>query len=413
VCVALGFADDTGDVEREVIVRVSRASDPPPEPGTAAAEAAVASAVADEGSEEAASELPWSKGQKPYLGGYRDKRTGVELHHAASQTRTLRRKPWEGKPLKVSRDTQTPKVVTRSAQTQREAATQMERSGLSLCADRDRVIRAQTYVSADEIDSLRYDKVMLLQRCWRGYTARKAATVIRTARVAETAEREGTATAAAAQAAAEHRREVERRVKPRTKRDFAALYGEVEGWRQTETARIKGSDLSEEDKKEALAQLLANQTKMLSTVDALRTRAVADSKQRNVMKMLDEMAQPQRWQTGDGSVAAVHTPFSQRAAELKSLYEALLAKPSELLRGAGGRATGVGDEAKDADDTAAAAAAVGGGSSAPGRMTTRRAQQLRQGRLEAKPQRPECACCCRSNGQSRSLTAGSPARSWS
>lgn len=383
ICWSSGDADETGEVEQEVIVRVSRASDPPPAPGTAAAEAAAASAVAEEGTEEAASEAPWSMGKMPYLGGFRDKRSGVVYHHAASQTRTQRRKPWEGKPAKVSRDTQTPKAVTRSAQTKREAATQMERAGLSIGSHHDRVIAAQPYVSADEIEALRFDKVMLLQRCWRGYTARKAAGAIQAARASEQEERLGTAAAAAAAAAAEHRREVERRVKPRTKKDFAALYGEVEGWRQTETARIKGSDLSEEEKREALAQLLANQTKMLSTVDALRTRAAADAKQRGVLRKLEAMSEPQRWQTGDGSVAAVQTPFSQRAAELKALYEALLAKPSELV--AGGEAAmpreeasllaggGASAEAKDADDTegggaAAAAAGAAGGKAAEARV---------------------------------------------
>lgn len=154
--------------------------------------------------------------------------------------------------------------------------------------------------------------------------------------------------------------------------------------------------MSDSSRKEALAQLLARQTRMLASVDGLRTQAKKDAQGSRVARMLDDMAEPQRWETGDGAVAVVHTPFSQRAAELKALYVALTTPPAELLAGslggadadalpddvaklmnvggAGGAAAAAGgdvgdgasspDEAKDEDDVAASAAAAAGGKSA-------------------------------------------------
>lgn len=398
--------DDTGAVEREVIVRVSRASDDP-DPAAAAAAAVAAAADGEEGGPEeddpsasgraggggSAAEDPWARGQKPFLGGFKDKRTGLQYHHAATQTSHARADPWAGRAPRVSRDTQTPKLVTRSAQTKREAATQMERRGLTISSDRDRVVVPQAYVSADEVEAEREGRVRLLQRCWRGHRARLAAAGLRAAREADAEAREAAAEAAAAEAAEQHRVMVERRMNPRTAGDFAALYGEVEAWRQAETARIKAADMSEASRKEALAQLLARQTRMLASVDGLRTQAKKDAQGSRVARMLDDMAQPQRWETGDGAVAVVHTPFSQRAAELKALYVALTTPPAELLAGslgsadadalpddvaklmnaggaagaaaaAGGGSVGGGasspDEAKDEDDVAASAAAAGG-----------------------------------------------------
>jgi len=102
---------------------------------------------------------------------------------------------------------------------------------------------------------------------------------------------------------------------------------------------------------------------MLATVDGLRARAIKTARAARVGRTLDSMAEPQRWEAGDGSVAVVHTPFSRRAAELKALYDALTSSPAELL--ASGAADGLAgaeeeDEGKDGDDAATAAGAAGG-----------------------------------------------------
>lgn len=74
--------------------------------------------------------------QKPYLGGYRNKRTGVVYHHGGTQT------PRQPKPnaskIKQTRETQTVKSQSRTQQSKREASTQVARPGMLLNTIHDR-----------------------------------------------------------------------------------------------------------------------------------------------------------------------------------------------------------------------------------------------------------------------------------
>ena len=164
----------------------------------------------------------------------------------------------------------------------------MERKDLLVDVTRDKLLAPGNYFSADELDALKGDKAVLIQRHWRGSLARGFAHGLRQAReqeaedlaAAELKEREG-----AAQREAEA---AERRLHPKTKRDFAVLFGEIEAWRAAETARVheslgggvtggkgggEGHSGEEEEKQEELARILAKETAMLQTVDRLKTEA--------------------------------------------------------------------------------------------------------------------------------------------
>ncbi len=278
-------------------------------------------------------------GSKPFLGGFRAKRgesaTGAEYHHASSQTPVDRKAPWEGKPAKFTRETQTTKVITRSAQTTRESSTQVDRPGLWMSRERDKEVAARPYFSADQLDALKAEKVLLLQRCWRGYLSRKRARVLRQERAEALARRDEAR--AQEEAAERERREHEklRRMRPETVADFAALYSEVEAWRSAETARIQAafapvpgaSEAREAERvlklRVAHEELLARETRMLQEIERLRTDAKLRSADARVQRMLHSMAAPKLWQGSDGDLTEVVTPFTERARDLKALFEAL------------------------------------------------------------------------------------------
>lgn len=68
----------------------------------------------------------------------------------------------------------------------------------------------------------------------------------------------------AQQDAEEHRRkEIERRMAPRTAADFEILFNELEAWRLQETRKIKGAGLAKEQEAQVLAQLLSKEAKLL------------------------------------------------------------------------------------------------------------------------------------------------------
>lgn len=58
-------------------------------------------------------------------------------------------------------------------------------------------------------------------------------------------------------------REVERRMKPRSRADFELLYNELEAWRVAETRKIEVSEMSAEEKQQARYQLLLKEIKLV------------------------------------------------------------------------------------------------------------------------------------------------------
>jgi hypothetical protein len=267
--------------------------------------------------------------RNPYLGGFRDVRTGIEYHHAYTQTEDLR-PPKPPRAVQFTRDTQTTSVVTRSCQTFREGVAQTRRPGFYEDTSRDVVLVPRPYFSAAELLLVRESKALVLQCHWRSYVARKTAAE---RRAKLDAERSLAQAAADTQRAAEERkiaRDAERRLNPRSLDDFSILYDEVEAWRLAETDRIK-REFAEDVKgqKAALAALLAKETALISTIERLRSAAGSANRDAQVVALLSSLAAPKVWElSGGADPATVHTPLTTRAAELKALFDEL-SSPSD------------------------------------------------------------------------------------
>jgi hypothetical protein len=108
---------------------------------------------------------------------------------------------------------------------------------------------------------------------------------------------------------------------PKSAKDFELLYNELDSWVQKEVATMAG--LNEAERKGAMAEVLAKQTKALSTIDRLKGEAAKAAKEKRVGSMLALMAKPKLWELSSGEVQEVHTQFSVRAAELEDLYRGL------------------------------------------------------------------------------------------
>ena len=261
-------------------------------------------------------------GAKRYLGGYRSRRTGLEYHHASSQTRPLPRK--HTGPERFTREAQTQEQTTRSQQTTREGGNQMARKDLHIDESRDTVIVSRVYFNAQQHADLRLRKAIIIQCYWRGYKARCRAWSLRDAQeqrrrdIADEQQRQRRL------AEERHKVEVERRMNPRSFKDFEILYNELENWRLHEIRRVKeDASLSEKERLTQLAQLLDKETTLLQTIDRLKITANKENRGKRIKKMLALMSEPKLWQMSDGDVAEVHTPFTTRAKELRELYNGL------------------------------------------------------------------------------------------
>jgi len=259
--------------------------------------------------------------RKPFLGGYRHKKTEVVYNHASTQTE---RKPrYTEADRKLSRETQTHKHVKRSQQSTREFGTQMARPDLLLADAFDREVIPGPYMTAEALDRLREQKAIIIQCHVRGWFARRLRADLRkayTERLAYLAEQEARMVE---QADDRRRREIDRRMRPRKAEDFEILYNELEAWRLQEAKTIKEAHLPKEDEDAALRQLLFKETKLLQTIDRLKQVAAKENSEARIQKSLSSMSEPKKWELANGTTVHVHTPFTTRAKELMQLYNGL------------------------------------------------------------------------------------------
>lgn len=98
--------------------------------------------------------------KKPFLGGYRHKKTSVEYHHASAQTMQKPRAPSGIE--RTCRDTQTVEQHHRVQQTTNDMATQMTGIGVYVSNMEDKLISPNKYTTADEHHDMILRKVCVI-----------------------------------------------------------------------------------------------------------------------------------------------------------------------------------------------------------------------------------------------------------
>jgi len=260
--------------------------------------------------------------EKPYLGGYRNKEHGANYHHAVTQTAPLQKK--EVHAIRFHREVQTYEYRTRSTQCKKENGTQMSKAGLYIDTNKDvELSPRRPYFSSADKAALVLEKCVTVQCHARGMFARRRARQLRKDRheriefeAKETERRQ-------LEADLRHKREVERRMHPRSFEDFNVLYKELEAWRLSEAKRIQTSEFDEATRRAAQRELLQKETKLLQTIDKLKIQANGQNRDAKIKKTLESMSKPKVWAQNDGETTTVHTPFTTRAKELMDLYSGL------------------------------------------------------------------------------------------
>ena len=260
--------------------------------------------------------------EKPYLGGFRNKVTDSMFHHAITQTAPVQKK--DVHTLRFHREAQTYEYRTRSTQCKRDNGTQMDKVGLYIDSRGDKTMEPRRpYFSSADKAALLLEKCVMIQCHARGMLARRRTRQLRQMRQErhELARKE--AERRQLEADLRHKREVERRMHPRTFEDFSVLYKELEAWRVNEAARIQTSGFDEATRRAAQHELLRKETKLLQTIDKLKIQAHTSNRDAKIKSKLESMSQPKVWAQGDGETTTVHTPFTTRAKELMDLYSGL------------------------------------------------------------------------------------------
>lgn len=265
---------------------------------------------------------------KPFLGGYRHTVTGVEYHHASTQTLPPKKTPEQIEKmnrLKHHREAQTRYIKTRSQQTYREQGTQMNKPGLILDeSDSVEVPVPEHYFDSEMMEQLRIEKAVVIQAWTRGCFARRLARKLKNEKQQRLMEKDKSALDRMEKEEEKKRTEIERRMHPKSKEDFDILFNQLESWRLAKIDDIHSSSmLSENEKKTALIELLNKETKLLQTIDRLKQAANEESKHENIHNRLKKMADPKTLANPDGGTTYIETPFTVRARELMDLYHGL------------------------------------------------------------------------------------------
>ncbi|XP_063827117.1 IQ and ubiquitin-like domain-containing protein [Ostrinia nubilalis] len=267
--------------------------------------------------------------EKPYLGGYRNVHTGIEYHHAYTQTP---QKPEKLPPEnKNCRDTQTAEEREKIYDTNYSRATQMNTIHAYIPNVNDKIIVPQPYETYEQmIIRLNHNHFAnVIQRAFRHHQfrqkvdrwLRECRERIEIMKEEERLERE----------AIERRlrRDLITKTFPRTRQDFDQLYSMVDRWKHAEIARIsqlhsKGPKIAE------FTLLLDKEVELLRCIEAYRVKVKEDSQKIKEKKFLEEISKPVAWFGKDGKLISMDTVEIQKARKLKELYNSFIREDMEV-----------------------------------------------------------------------------------
>ncbi|KAL4711437.1 hypothetical protein ACJJTC_016191 [Scirpophaga incertulas] len=238
--------------------------------------------------------------KKPYLGGYRNIHTGIEYHHAYTQTP---QKPEKLPPEKKNcRDTQTAEEKEKIFDTNYSRATQMNTVQAYIPNVNDKIIIPKPYETYDQmIIRLNHNHfASIIQRCFRHYQFRQ--NVARWLREC---------------------RDLITKTYPKTREDFDQLYAMVDRWKHAEISRItqlhsKGPKIAE------FSLLLDKEVELLRCIEAYRVKVKEDNKKIKEQKFLEEISKPVAWYGKNGKLITMETIEIQKARKLKELYNSFI-----------------------------------------------------------------------------------------
>jgi hypothetical protein len=273
-------------------------------------------------------ELEKIKYKKPYYGGFVNKTNGTYYYHAYAQTDQYKNVHI----IKEERDSQTYEYNTRSTKMNREFGTQMSYVGLYVDQRQDKEIKPRKYFCADDWEQKRKETVIYLQKMMRGFFARKTCKQLRKERDDEKKEQERIEEEKRQQQEKKNKEEIQKRTHPKTQLDFKYLKDELNAWVQSETIRIKSSNLSDEDKTLALQELLHKEISLLQTIERLKISATKENRTEKISKFLAKMSADKKWKGYDGHPVSVQTVLTLTAAKLEKQFKKLIASTTVDVR---------------------------------------------------------------------------------
>lgn len=282
-------------------------------------------------------EIENQSASKEWLGGFRNKLTKLEYHHASTQTAPRERKVFDYSepgvvvPLLFHRDTQTPfPLKDVKIETCSDKGTQMWESDIFIPKIEDRLVNIKPYESyADWLAANNVEeKVITLQRAVRQWLHRIKVDKLMSLQkyLLDDVKRQRV------QMMKEQAEKEEKILKdpfPSKRDDFYMLYLMVGKWWQKEWQRICDMKTDEPKKAEFVA-LLEKEIKLLSAIEKHRIEVKQQAVQQQYMRFLEMSSRPLTFRNANGQLTTIDDPATQRAREFKAIYTDLTRKDSSL-----------------------------------------------------------------------------------
>lgn len=271
---------------------------------------------------------------KRFLGGFRNKVTGLEYHNCSSQT-YVNPRPHKSKDQLLSRETQTVVMATKKISTQKESKTQMTVTGCFMSEEGDKIVIPGRYQTSEEYFAIRLHATICLQSYFRRMKARARVKVLRKTKQEVDLWKQKVAAEKLEAEEREYLSKLERRNNPIVKEDFDLLYNGLEMWREEEMEKI--TSLPAAAQSAAKMALLQQQCKYLGSIEQLRTNASYINREKRIEKFFEMSSAPKQWVNtivaGKGTKlppaptfplnVVVETRETVRARELREVYNAL------------------------------------------------------------------------------------------
>jgi len=274
----------------------------------------------DSESKDVVVEIERSRTKKPFLGGFRNKNTGVEFHNASAQTMQKQRPPPTAE--RFCRDTQTCEQKNIRQQTTNTTSTQMTGVGVYVSNAEDKLITPGKYFTADDRLALILRNVIILQKYYRRWLAKRYVKKLKEDKAARLEWEREEEMRKKKEKEDRIKRDYARRINPKTKADFDMLVHCLEKWRQEEMERIN-STLEGAERKAAMCMLLDQETELLSAIERHKNEANIDNRGKRIASFLEKAAAPKKWQGHDGKLTYMDTPYTIRAKELRDIYNSI------------------------------------------------------------------------------------------
>ncbi|XP_065398592.1 IQ motif and ubiquitin-like domain-containing protein isoform X4 [Macaca fascicularis] len=272
--------------------------------------------------QQVAVEIVKSDFHKPFLGGFRHKVTGVEYHHAGTQTVPKKI------PERLSvfcRDTQTVFQKKNLQQTTNTTSTQMTNIGVYVSNMTDKLVTPGKYFSAAEYHAQRLKAVIVIQTYYRQWHAKIFVEDLRRQKSLRLEWETQQELRKIREKEEWVKLDYHRRHNPKTSEDFEFLYNALEFWRQEELKRINQSFTGAE-RKAALCELLEKETQIIASIGRHRYIAYTANQEAAIQAFLDKCSAPKIWRTPNGKTIEMDTQFTIRARELQNIYKCIMLK---------------------------------------------------------------------------------------